>query len=210
VSDYTTPVRGEGPANQLSKETVMPSSETAYTHETAETSKPPETPAPPSLSPVVAAALSDPSLTAEERANIKLVIKFRGLPFAERALHTVENFKPTRIGMATLAEFYTATGPGYSGQSIPDRVDETLDIIAHGDRVWSTWLIRGTHRGPLYGIEPTGRTLEVLELGQWRIRDGLIAEAWFFVDELALLRQLGHLPPGLARALGAADDTREL
>ena len=195
----------------------MPSSETAQGSKFSEAPKNPETPetsetpVPPSLSPVVAAALGDPSLTAEERANIELVIKFRGLPFAERASYTVEGMKPTRIGMATLAEFYSAPGPGYSGQSIPDRVDETLDIIAHGDRVWSTWLIRGTHRGPMWGLEPSGRTIEVLEVGQWRIRDGLIAEAWFFVDELALLRQTGQVPPGLAAALGVtADNTREL
>jgi predicted ester cyclase len=104
-----------------------------------------------------------------------------------------------------MAELQTSPGPGYSGASIPDREDEILDIIAHGDRVWATWLIRGTHQGPLYGIAPTGRKIEVLEAGQWRIRDGLIAEAWFFVDELALLRQLGSWPAGLTPASGTAD-----
>jgi hypothetical protein len=146
----------------------------------------------------VDAVLSDATLTAQERANIALVLKFRALPFAERASYTVDGFKPARIGMAGLAELRTSNGPGYTAQSIPDRQDEILDLIAHRDRVWATWLIRGTHLGPLYGIAPTGRRIEVLEVGQWRIRDGLIAEAWFFVDELALLRQLGCWPPALA------------
>jgi hypothetical protein len=35
----------------------------------------------------------------------------------------------------------------------------------------------------------------VLEVGQWRVEDGLIAEAWFLVDELGLLRELGQWPP---------------
>ena len=161
----------------------------------------PEAPVP----PAVAQVLQDPALTEPERQNIRMVLNFRALPFAERSKYTVEGFKPARIGMASLAEVQDPPGPGYTGASIPDREDEILDIIAHGDRVWATWLIRGTHRGPLYGIAPTGRGVEVLEVGQWRIRDGLIAEAWFFVDELALLRQLGSWPPGLAPTLAAAD-----
>lgn len=142
----------------------------------------------------VAVALDDPTLTDEERANIALVQKFRALPFAERARHTVPGFKPARIGMAGLAALLPpGAGPGYTAASIPDRIDRMLDILAHGDRVWSTWLIEGTHLGELYGLQPTGRKLSVLETGQWRIRDGLIAEAWFFVDEFALLSQLGRL-----------------
>jgi hypothetical protein len=140
-------------------------------------------------------ALDDATLTSQERANIELVLTFRALPFAERARYTVAGFAPSRVGMAGLAELLPpAAGPGYSAASIPDREDEILDIIAHGDRVWATWLIRGTHLGPLYGIAPTGRRIEVLEVGQWRISGGLIAEAWFLVDEFALLRQLGSWP----------------
>ncbi|MHA6763784.1 ester cyclase [Streptacidiphilus sp. PAMC 29251] len=139
-------------------------------------------------------ALGDPSLTPQERANIELVLMFRALPFSERSKYTVENFKPGRMGMANLAEVKVGDGPNYDARSIPDRVDEILEIIAHGDRVWATWLIKGTHRGELYGIPATGRSVEVLELGQWRIQDGLISEAWFFVDELALVRQLGLWP----------------
>jgi hypothetical protein len=139
-------------------------------------------------------ALSDPTLTEQERANLELVLRFRGLPFAERAKYTVVGFRPSRMGMVNLAELKEPDAPGYNADSIPDREDEILDIIAHGDRVWATWLIRGTHLGPLHGIAPTGRTVAVTEVGQWRIRDGLITEAWFLVDELALLRQLGAWP----------------
>jgi len=141
---------------------------------------------------VVAAALADPTLTDEERDNIALVQRFRSLPFAERGRHTVPGFKPSRIGMAGLADLLPAgSGPGYTAASIPDRVDRIVDILAHGDRVWLAWLIEGTHQGPLYGIAPTGKRLSVLETGHFRIRDGLLAEAWFFVDEFALVSQLG-------------------
>jgi hypothetical protein len=141
--------------------------------------------------------LADPTLTAQERANIELVLHFRTLPFAERSRYTVDGFAPDRFGMANLAELKDPDAPGYNGGSIPDRRDEMIDIIAHGDRVWAVWKIRGTHLGPMYGLPPSGRTLDVLEIGQWRIENGLIAQAWFLVDELALLRQAGAWPgPG--------------
>jgi predicted ester cyclase len=144
-----------------------------------------------SQTPAVQRALADPTLTEQERANLELVLRFRAVPFSARSEYTVAGFRPSRIGMATLAALSTDPELAYSGQSIPDRTDRILDIIVHGDRVWATWLIEGTHAGPIYGIAPTGRQVTVLELGQWRIEGGLIAEAWFFVDELALIHQLG-------------------
>jgi predicted ester cyclase len=96
-------------------------------------------------------------------------------------------------------------GSGYDANSIFNRVDTIEDIIAKGDRVWAVWTMRGVHAGQLFGIPATGRTVEVIEVGLWRIADGLVAEAWFFGDELALLRQLGR--PVDALVLGAAADT---
>src|ERR1700677_4567709 len=153
-------------------------------------------------------ALADPSLTSEERANLELVVMFRGLPFSARSKYTIDGFCPVRMGMANLAVINGVTGPGYRADSIPDRSDEITAIIAHKDWVWATWTIRGTHLGELYGIPATGRTIEVTEVGQWRIRDGLIAEAWFMVDELALVHQLG-LWPGTGNQANASTGTTE-
>ncbi|MFI9383119.1 ester cyclase [Kutzneria sp. NPDC052558] len=139
-------------------------------------------------------ALADPTLTAEERANLELVLHFRSVPFAERSKYTVDGFKPQRFGMANLAEVAPPGSVTYNGESVPDRVDEIDDILVRGDRVWARWTLRGTHLGELQGIPATGRAIAVTEIGHWRVEDGLIAEAWFMVDELALLRQLGRWP----------------
>jgi hypothetical protein len=139
-------------------------------------------------------ALQDPTLTEEERANLELVLKFRALPFSERSKYTVDGFKPKRMGMVNLAEVAAPDAVRYNAESVPDRQDEIEDIIVRGDRVWATWTLRGTHLGELQGIPATGRPIAVVEVGQWRIRDGLICEAWFMVDELGLLRQLGRWP----------------
>jgi hypothetical protein len=141
---------------------------------------------------IVAAALADPELTQQERDNIEFALRFRALPFAERKNYTIPDFRPNRSGMPGLADLLTDGGPGgYNAQSIPDRVDEITAIIAKGNRVWATWQIRGTHLGAMYGVPATGNTIDVLEVGQWQIEDGLVTEAWFFVDELSLVRQLG-------------------
>jgi predicted ester cyclase len=158
------------------------------------------------LSPVEA-ALADPSLSEVELENLKLVLKFRGLPFAERKNYTAPGFAPQRIGMANLAELDYSGEPGYSAESIPDRQDDILDIIVRGGRVWATWLIRGTHAGNIYGLPATGKPLEVLELGQWEVEGGLITSAWFFVDELGLLRQTGKLSAVAAAHPESTDPT---
>ena len=157
------------------------------------------------MTPKVDEALSDPGLTPQERANLELVVTFRSLPVRARSQYTVDGFRPVRAGMANLAVINGVIGPGYHEDSIPDRTDEITGIIARGDWVWATWIIRGTHRGELYGIPATGRTIEITEVGHWKIRDGLIAEAWFMVDELALVRQLGLWPDILNQSHSSTD-----
>jgi predicted ester cyclase len=50
---------------------------------------------------------------------------------------------------------------------------------------------RGTHDGPLMGIEPTGKEFEVMAIVVNRIEEGKIAEAWVQADTFGLLQQLG-------------------
>jgi hypothetical protein len=38
-----------------------------------------------------------------------------------------------------------------------------------------------------------------VEVALWRVEDGRIAEAWYFGDELGLLRQIGANPPDLSQ-----------
>ena len=52
--------------------------------------------------------------------------------------------------------------------------------------------VAGTHGGPLYGLPPTGRRVEVPEVAIVRLADGKWKGAWYFADELGLLLQLGN------------------
>jgi predicted ester cyclase len=144
---------------------------------------------------------ADPrSYTAEEQANIETVLRLRSAPFSQRKNYLHPAMARHRWGFASLADITgMKDGAGYDARTCSDRVDTIEDLIAKGDRVWAVWTMRGTHTGQLFGIPATGRPIEVLETGIWRLQDGLVAEAWFFGDELRLLRQLGVVPDPLVR-----------
>ena len=110
------------------------------------------------------------------------------------------NYRRHRGGMLHLAA--NAAGQGFPGAgdylrgAFPDRVDTGVEIVADGDMVGYLFKLTGTHKGNLFGIEPTGKNIDVYEAGIFKLIDGKISEAWFMADELALLRQIGAtLPP---------------
>jgi predicted ester cyclase len=67
--------------------------------------------------------------------------------------------------------------------------------IAEGDKVVLRWTFRGTHRGPLRGIPPAGRTVEWTGVDIYTVAAGQIADLVRAADTLALLQQLGATPP---------------
>jgi predicted ester cyclase len=54
---------------------------------------------------------------------------------------------------------------------------------------------RGTHRGPFMGLAPTGKTFAITVIDVCRFENGKIVEHWGVPDRLALMQQLGALPP---------------
>ena len=74
--------------------------------------------------------------------------------------------------------------------AFPDFRATIHDQIAEGDKVVTRKVFRGTHRGDLMGIPPTGREVEIEVIDIVRVQDGRIVEHWNVVDRLGLLRQL--------------------
>jgi steroid delta-isomerase-like uncharacterized protein len=75
--------------------------------------------------------------------------------------------------------------------AFPDVTGEVHETIASGDRVTARWTIAGTHEGPLFGVEPTGESIEVEGIALFRMDDGKIAEKRYRQDDLGMLEQLG-------------------
>jgi steroid delta-isomerase-like uncharacterized protein len=80
-------------------------------------------------------------------------------------------------------------------RGIPDWHEEILLMVAEGDKVAYITRGTGTHTGPLGDLPPTGKKVDVMNYIFQRIEDGKIAETWIGWDNLAMLDQLGIMPP---------------
>src|SRR5262245_2737025 len=108
-------------------------------------------------------------------------------------------YKRLRGGMHHLAA--NAEGQGFPGTgsflrgAFPDRVDVIEEVIAEGDQVGLLFRMTGTHQGNLFGIPPTGKTIDAYEIAILRLADGKLVEGWFMADEAAVLKQIGARMP---------------
>jgi steroid delta-isomerase-like uncharacterized protein len=76
----------------------------------------------------------------------------------------------------------------------PD-IQWTLEqMIAEGDEVAARFTMRGTHRGPFFGVPPTGKPIEVQAMNFYRLSGGQFVEERGQPDLLSLLQQIGAVP----------------
>jgi predicted ester cyclase len=62
--------------------------------------------------------------------------------------------------------------------AFPDLSVEVHDQVAEGNKVTTRKTIRGTHRGDLFGIPPTGKRIEIDVIDIVRLANGRYAEHW--------------------------------
>jgi len=87
-----------------------------------------------------------------------------------------------------LTEYYNA---------FPDMQVKVENLIAEGDKVVSHVTSRGTHKGELMGIAPTGKQVTVPVICISRFVDDKIGENWEIIDLFGMLQQLDVIPsPG--------------
>jgi steroid delta-isomerase-like uncharacterized protein len=106
-------------------------------------------------------------------------------------------------------------GPGPDGmkqligqyqRAFPDAKWQVEEMMDAGDNtVVTRWTGRGTHKGELMGLSPTGRQVAVPGIWIHRISGGRIVESWSAWDALGMLQQLGVVqglgqPGGRAKA----------
>jgi steroid delta-isomerase-like uncharacterized protein len=91
----------------------------------------------------------------------------------------------TKTGHAQFAEYVD-----FVQAAFPDFSNCIEETVAEGDRLFARLTYRGTHRGELFGIAPTGRRVEYPGAALFRFRGDKIAEAWVLGDVHGLLRQL--------------------
>jgi steroid delta-isomerase-like uncharacterized protein len=75
--------------------------------------------------------------------------------------------------------------------AFPDYACTVEDQIAESDKVVTRWTVRGTHRGELMGMPPTGTQVTLTGVVIDRIANGQLIESWLQADVLRVLQQLG-------------------
>jgi steroid delta-isomerase-like uncharacterized protein len=75
--------------------------------------------------------------------------------------------------------------------AFPDLRLTIEDLITEGETVIARWSCKGTHKGDLNGIAPTGNIVHMSGISITRLVNNKMAESWVNWDALGLMQQLG-------------------
>jgi predicted ester cyclase len=78
--------------------------------------------------------------------------------------------------------------------AFPDLHFTIEELVAEGDTVAGRLTMSGTHRGPLMGMPPTGRSARQDHMHFVRFQNGKTIEHWGVRDEMGMMQQLGVIP----------------
>jgi steroid delta-isomerase-like uncharacterized protein len=79
--------------------------------------------------------------------------------------------------------------------AFPDGLQVTIDdAFAAGDKVAARWTAKGTHKGPLRGVPPSGKQVTWVGMALYSLSGGRITEVWALNDALGIMQQIGALP----------------
>ena len=68
------------------------------------------------------------------------------------------------------------------------------EMVGEGEKVFSRFTWRGTHRGEFFGVPATGKQIKVKGMVVDRVVAGKMAEGRILMDVLSMMRQLGVIP----------------
>jgi predicted ester cyclase len=75
-------------------------------------------------------------------------------------------------------------------RAFPDFTNEIEEIISEGDKAFVRLTFRGTHRGEIFGIAPTGRPIHYAGAAVFAFAGERISAVWVLGDIYGLLSQL--------------------
>ncbi|HMQ47292.1 MAG TPA: ester cyclase [Saprospiraceae bacterium] len=112
------------------------------------------------------------------------------LAFYDNNYHGEESSDPhEQYGLASvqgmLEKFFSA---------FPDLVIQPIDWVGNGSKLSLYWEAKGTHKGSILNIPPTGKPIRVRGVSFLNIQDNKIKHAKHLWDMAGMLRHLGLLP----------------
>ena len=78
--------------------------------------------------------------------------------------------------------------------AFPDIHWSVDDILEDGNRVVVRVNWKGTHKGAILGLQPTGKHVVVEAIIIYQFKDNRIVKAWMQNDRLGFLQQIGIIP----------------
>jgi steroid delta-isomerase-like uncharacterized protein len=97
------------------------------------------------------------------------------------------------------AAFYSA---------FPDLRHNIVDMVAEGkDKVAVRLNITGTHEGEFHGTPPTGKKISFNATDFITLMDGKITEEWVNADTMALMQQIGAIPPSASPSAASGSNS---
>jgi steroid delta-isomerase-like uncharacterized protein len=79
--------------------------------------------------------------------------------------------------------------------AFPDIQYKVEDMACDGDILAVRTSFTGTMTGPFKGMPPTGKKVAMQEALLYRFEGDKIVEEWSFINQMAMLQQLGLVPP---------------
>ena len=120
-------------------------------------------------------------------ANPALRDSYFDLYSEDVVLHGYDGVEP---GLDSVRQYYAGFWSAF-----PDACVTAEDIIEKDDKVIIRFLVTGTHRGPILGLNATGKAIRLQGMTILRFKDQKCVERWSVTDSLSLLAQLGGFPP---------------
>jgi steroid delta-isomerase-like uncharacterized protein len=79
--------------------------------------------------------------------------------------------------------------------AFPDATVEPVDMVAGDDSVAVRLFVKGTHRGEIMGVAPSGNEISVEQITIFKLDgEGRCVERWIRLDEVGFLQQIGAMP----------------
>ena len=79
-------------------------------------------------------------------------------------------------------------------RAFPDLTGKVLQSCCEGETCCTRWTMTGTHRGALFGVEPTGKRISTEGISFERFQNGKLVESFAQWDTLHFLQELGVAP----------------
>lgn len=78
---------------------------------------------------------------------------------------------------------------------LPDVTATMEDVFAADGKVVVRIVFQGTNTGGFMGVGPNGKPVKFIAFDMHRVENGKVVESWHLEDNLALMIQLGVVPP---------------